>query len=67
MTVDVSKAEQPQEKLLTAIAKAEIIDAVVRLNYKIRPEQTDEVFEKDTFATTASTDDDNGFALFKGE
>lgn len=43
VTADLSKAEQPQEKLLAAIAKAEITDAVVRLNYKIRPEQTDEI------------------------
>ena len=43
VTTDVSKAEHPHDKLLAAIAKAEITDAVVRLNYKIRPEQTDDI------------------------
>ncbi len=39
--VDLSQAENPQEKLLKAIAKKEIEDAVVRLIYQLRSDQLD--------------------------
>ncbi|MEC4815796.1 MAG: exonuclease SbcCD subunit D [Scytonema sp. PMC 1069.18] len=39
--VDVSKAEDPQPAIMKAIAKHDILDAVVRLIYKIRSEQLD--------------------------
>jgi exonuclease SbcD len=41
--VNVSEAEQPQEVLLHAIAKAPIQDAVVRLIYQVRSEQIDHI------------------------
>ncbi|MDJ0743304.1 MAG: exonuclease subunit SbcD [Xenococcaceae cyanobacterium MO_167.B27] len=37
--VDVSEAEEPQQKILDAIASKDIRDAVVRLIYKLRSEQ----------------------------
>ncbi|WP_375499355.1 exonuclease subunit SbcD [uncultured Nostoc sp.] len=39
--VDVSKADEPQAVLMSAIAKYNIQDAVVRLIYKLRSEQMD--------------------------
>ncbi|MCU0533263.1 MAG: exonuclease subunit SbcD [Hydrococcus sp. Prado102] len=41
--VDVSAKDDPQATIIKAIAKKEIQDAVVRLIYKIRPEQLDEI------------------------
>ncbi|HIK26805.1 MAG: exonuclease subunit SbcD [Oscillatoriaceae bacterium SKW80] len=37
--VDISQAEEPQTALIKALTKKDIKDAVVRLIYKIRPEQ----------------------------
>ncbi len=39
ITVDVCESETPEAKILDAIAKREITDAVVRLTYKLRSEQ----------------------------
>ncbi len=39
--IDVSKAEDPLEAVLSAIAKQEITDKVVRLIYKLRSQQLD--------------------------
>jgi DNA repair protein SbcD/Mre11 len=39
--VDLSKAEDPQTALIKAIGKKKIEEAVVRLIYKLRPEQLD--------------------------
>jgi exonuclease SbcD len=39
MRVDVSEADDPQERLLGAIAKADLSEAVARLIYRIRPDQ----------------------------
>ncbi|MEH2077178.1 MAG: exonuclease SbcCD subunit D [Nostoc sp.] len=39
--VDISKANEPQAVLMSAIAKYDIQDAVVRLIYKLRSEQMD--------------------------
>lgn len=41
--VDVSEAEEPQKRLLAAIAKQPIQDAVVRVIYKLRSEQIEMV------------------------
>jgi exonuclease SbcD len=41
--VDVSGADDPQETLLKVIAKKDIQDAVVRLIYKLRSEQMDQI------------------------
>lgn len=41
--VDLSKAAEPQAALLKAIAKKDIQDAVVRLIYKIRSEQLEQI------------------------
>jgi exonuclease SbcD len=41
--VDVSKAEDPQAAIMKAIAKHNIEDAVVRLLYKLRSEQLDQI------------------------
>lgn len=41
--VDVSEADDPQAKLLKAIAKAKIQDAVVRVLYKLRSDQIDAI------------------------
>ena len=43
LRVDVTEAEDPQQQLLTAIAKAPLQDAVVRLIYQIASEQLDQV------------------------
>jgi exonuclease SbcD len=43
IAVDVSAAEEPQQKILAAIAKQEITEAVVRLLYKIRSEQLEAI------------------------
>ncbi|MEM8637704.1 MAG: exonuclease subunit SbcD [Cyanobacteria bacterium P01_G01_bin.54] len=43
LKVDVSEAADPQAKLLKAIAKQPIQDAVVRLLYKLRSEQLDAI------------------------
>ena len=43
LKVDLIKAESPQNKLLQAIAKQPIQDAVVRLMYSARPDQIDEL------------------------
>lgn len=40
---DLTQVEQPQEKLLAAIAKHDIQAAVVRLMYSVRPDQIDEL------------------------
>ncbi|MGF1496485.1 MAG: exonuclease subunit SbcD [Elainellaceae cyanobacterium] len=39
--LDLSKAECPQSALLNALATAEVEDAVVRLIYRVRPDQLD--------------------------
>ncbi len=41
--LDVSKAENPQEKLLQVIEKQPLQDAVVRLIYQLRSDQLDEI------------------------
>jgi len=41
--VDVSECEDPQAALLAAIGKQSIANAVVRLSYKLRPEQLEAV------------------------
>lgn len=41
--VNVTQSDDPQDKLLKAIAKAEITDAVVRLVYKLRSDQIDQI------------------------
>ena len=41
--VDVSNVAEPQEKILKAIAKKNIDDAVVRLIYKLRSDQLDQI------------------------
>lgn len=41
LSVDLSTAEDPQAALLNAIAAADLREAVVRLVYKIRPDQLD--------------------------
>ncbi|MBD0268399.1 MAG: exonuclease subunit SbcD [Cyanobacteria bacterium Co-bin8] len=43
LSVDVSAAAEPQAALLQAIAASEIEAAVVRLSYKIRPDQLDQL------------------------
>ena len=40
---DLSQAKEPQQKLLQAIAAAEIDEAVVRLMYKLRSEQVEQI------------------------
>ena len=39
--IDVSDADEPETEILSEIAKVSITDTVVRLIYKIRPEQTE--------------------------
>ncbi|MEL6327866.1 MAG: exonuclease subunit SbcD [Cyanobacteria bacterium J06626_23] len=41
ISVDLTKADEPNEKLLKAIAKAATTDTVVRLLYKLRADQID--------------------------
>lgn len=41
--IDVSQSEEPEKKIIAAIAKAPIEDAVVRLIYKLKPEQIPEI------------------------
>lgn len=41
--VDISKADTPQVQLETALIKADITDAVIRLIYKISPAQIDQI------------------------
>lgn len=41
--IDVSKAEDPQAAIIKAIQKKEIQDAVVRLIYKLRSDQLDQI------------------------
>lgn len=41
VTADITAAEDPQDKLLRAIAQHPIADAVVRLMYSLRPDQVD--------------------------
>ncbi|WP_204102652.1 MULTISPECIES: exonuclease subunit SbcD [Spirulina sp. CCY15215] len=43
INVDVSQAENPQETILQAIAQKEIKDAVVRLIYKLRSDQIEQI------------------------
>jgi len=43
LKVDLTNCDQPQEKLLRAIAKQDIHDAVVRLMYSVRPDQVDDL------------------------
>jgi DNA repair protein SbcD/Mre11 len=43
LSVDVSSADDPQAALLQTIAASDIAEAVVRLNYKIRPDQLDQL------------------------
>ncbi|HEY9761991.1 MAG TPA: exonuclease subunit SbcD [Trichocoleus sp.] len=43
LSVDLSTAENPQETLLTAIAQADLTEAVVRVVYKLRPDQIDQI------------------------
>ena len=43
LEVDVSKSDDPQAAILKAIAKKNIEDAVVRLIYKLRSEQLDQI------------------------
>ncbi|MGK7927740.1 MAG: exonuclease SbcCD subunit D, partial [Spirulina sp.] len=46
INVDVSQTENPTEKILKTIAKKEIEDAVVRLIYKLRSDQIEEIDTK---------------------
>jgi DNA repair protein SbcD/Mre11 len=41
--IDVSKSEQPQADILSAIAKAEITDVVVRLIYQLNPDRVEQI------------------------
>lgn len=41
--VDLTELEEPQEKLLSAIAQANITDKVIRLLYKLRPDQAEQL------------------------
>lgn len=41
--IDVSKEKEPLEAIVKAIAKKTIADAVVRLIYKLRPEQVEQI------------------------
>ena len=41
--IDVSKSEQPQADILSAIAKAEITDVVVRLIYQLNPDRVEKI------------------------
>jgi len=43
LKVDLTSSENPQAKLLRAIAKQDLQDAVVRLMYSVRPDQVDEL------------------------
>lgn len=43
ISVDVSQKEDPQGAIVKAIAKKDIRDAVVRLTYKLRPDQLEQV------------------------
>jgi exonuclease SbcD len=43
INVDVRSADDPQQAVLQAIAKKDILDAVVRLIYKLRSEQMDQI------------------------
>jgi exonuclease SbcD len=41
--VDVTEKEDPQQAILSAIARKKIPDAVVRLKYQLRSEQLDQI------------------------
>jgi exonuclease SbcD len=43
IAVDVTSASEPQAKLLAAIARSPIQEAVVRLTYKVQPDQLDAI------------------------
>lgn len=43
LSVDLSEAENPQETLLVAIARQDLSERVVRLRYKLRPDQIDRI------------------------
>ena len=54
VTVDLTAADEPQAKLLRAIAKHDLSDAVVRLLYSLRPDQVDGVDNAAIFAALAT-------------
>lgn len=54
LEVDLTQAEDPQGKLMTAVEKAAIAEAVVRLSYRLRPDQLDAVDRSALDAALAS-------------
>jgi DNA repair protein SbcD/Mre11 len=50
LNVDLTTAKDPQQKLLSAIAEAEITDAVVRVKYDLRADQLDRIDEPEIHA-----------------
>mgnify|MGYP001800048236 FL=1 len=54
VTVDLTATDDPQAKLLRAIAKHDLQDAVVRLLYSLRPDQVDVVDNAAIFAALAT-------------
>ncbi|NJL85372.1 MAG: exonuclease subunit SbcD [Leptolyngbyaceae cyanobacterium SM1_1_3] len=54
ISADLSKAEHPQQKLLKAIAAADINEAVVRLIYKLRSEQIEQIDNNAVYAALSA-------------
>jgi DNA repair protein SbcD/Mre11 len=53
INVDLTQSADPQQKLLAAIANAEIADAVVRVKYDLRADQLDRIDEPEIHAALA--------------
>jgi DNA repair protein SbcD/Mre11 len=53
INVDLTQSADPQQKLLTAIANAEIADAVVRVKYDLRADQLDRIDEPEIHGALA--------------
>ncbi len=53
LNVDLTKANDPQQQLLGAIAAADITDAVVRVKYHLRADQLDRIDEPEIHAALA--------------
>jgi DNA repair protein SbcD/Mre11 len=53
INVDLTQSADPQQKLLTAIAAAEIADAVVRVKYDLRADQLDRIDEPEIHGALA--------------
>jgi DNA repair protein SbcD/Mre11 len=53
LNVDLTTAKDPQKKLLSAIAEAEIADAVVRVKYDLRADQLDRIDEPEIHGALA--------------